>query len=58
MSSAAITEETENGVLAATKTPTPVSGYTGTKECVEETVKLLVDRRMEEIRKEFRQRMG
>ena len=34
MSSAVITEETENGILAAAKAPTPVSGYTGTKDCV------------------------
>ena len=35
MSPAVITEETKNGVLAAAKAPTPVSGYTGTKEGVE-----------------------
>ena len=53
MYSAVITEETKNGILVAARAPTPVSGYTGTKECVEETVMSLVDKWMEEYGKEF-----
>ena len=55
---AAITEESESGVLAAAKAPSPDFGSTWAVEGVEETVKLMVTTQLKKFCKEFGRRRG